>query len=298
MVLPSANCAVSPYLVRLLVLVATISAIGSSNRHDLAVLDSLMYSSVFPFTVSAGGFPANSWYLGHLSIIAFFTVCGAIVNPSMETVCHMANLIAVYDDRWYLTTLLYLTTFEAISQAAQASFNFEEVSLISHGIIHTVIYLYNTPGDHLSPHEIFLPALTFGMLFAIAPAVPVLRKIPKSSDTTRLAFMSYTIVILSIIFLVRPWLITTLREDPVIWIFLYMTSYAGYELRLAIVFWWIIVLAFGILVPVKFFSASSNQQDDGESLNKRRKFFHGIVVLLFLPALSIDVSFLPHLSDN
>ena len=161
-----------------------------------------------------------------------------------------------------------------------------------------MLYVSEAPVGQLIHHEIFLPALTFGILLGIAPAVPVLHKIRKSSDTARLALLSCAIVILSIILLVRPWLVTTLQEDPVIWAVRYMTSSTGYELRLAIVLWWLMVLAFGILVPVKFFTASSDNEDDGESLNKRRKFFHGIVVLLFLPALNIDVHRRDILSDN
>jgi hypothetical protein len=269
--------------------VAVVSSLWSSNQHDLAVLDSLMYSSVFPFTVSVGGFSADSWYLGHSARIAYMTVFISMFNPSMSAACHLATLIALPSDRWYLASLLYLTTFEAISKTAQTSFNFEEVSLISYSIIHTIIYVSQSSVDQMLPHEVFLPTLTLGMLLAIAPAVPVLRKIRKSSDSKRLAMISYAIVTSSIIIFVRPWLVATLHEDPVIWIFRYMTSFHGYKLRLSIVLWWLMVLAFGILVPLKFFTASSDQQDDGESLNKRRKFFHGIVVLLFLPALNIDV---------
>lgn len=97
---------------------------------------------------------------------------------------------------------------------------------------------------------------------------------------------------MSILLGVRPWLVVELGEDPVVWVLNYMTSSEGYELRLVIVAWWIAVLAFGIIVPVKFFTTTSDGHDDGDSLNKRRKFFHGIVVLLFLPALNLDVGHL------
>lgn len=123
--------------------------------------------------------------------------------------------------------MLYLATFEAISETAQTSFNFEEVSLISYGIIHIMLYVSEAPVDQLIHHEIFLPALTFGILLGIAPAVPVLHKIRNSSDTARLALLSCAIVVLSIILLVRPWLVTTLQEDPVIWAVRYMTSSTG-----------------------------------------------------------------------
>lgn len=199
------------------------------------------------------------------------------------------TLITLINARWFFPTLLYITTFQAISVTVHTSFNFEEVSLISHAITHTVLYVVESD-NRLSAHEIFLPALTLGMMTAITPAIPTLRKIKKSSNMTKLAIYSYATVIFSILLGVRPWLALELAEDPVIWVLKYMTSSEGYELRLAIVLWWLAVLAFGIIVPVKFFTATSDQKDNGESLNKRRKFFHGIVVLLFLPALNLDVS--------
>jgi hypothetical protein len=186
----------------------------------------------------------------------------------------------------YLRTLLFLATFHAVSHTAKTSFNFEEVSLITCGIYHALIYAAYSPT--FASHEIFLPALTFGMMLAIAPAVPLLRRIKTSPTPNKLALSSFAIVLFTILCLVRPWLVAKLGEDPTLWVLKYMMSSEGYEMRLLIVVWWLIVLAFGIFVPVRFFSADDG--DNGESLNKRRKFFHGIVVLLFLPALSLDVA--------
>ena len=58
-------------------------------------------------------------------------------------------------------------------------------------------------------------------------------------------------VIFSILLGVRPWLVLELAEDPVIWVLKYMTSSEGYELRLAIVLWWLAVLAFRNYCPSK-----------------------------------------------
>jgi hypothetical protein len=137
------------------------------------------------------------------------------------------------------------------------------------------------------------------MIVAIVPAVPVLTKIRMSKNTIRFAISSYGIVVLSVLLGVRPWIAAALSEYPILWVVKYMISSPGYQLRLAIVLWWVAVLAFGIIAPVKFFTGTSgsNPDDNGDSLNKRRKFFHGIVVLLFLPALSLDVRSLLLLSN-
>jgi hypothetical protein len=161
--------------------------------------------------------------------------------------------------------------------------------------MHTLFYIAKTPLQSLSPHEVFLPALTFGMVAAISPSVPILQKFKTTPNPIKLSICSYAIVAFLILFFIRPWLVHALGTDPVIWVLNYMTSAEGFELRLLIVIWWLFVLAFGILVPVKFFTKTSDARDVGESLNKRRKFFHGIVVLLFLPALHLDVSSLTRL---
>jgi hypothetical protein len=278
-------------LLSVVTLFTSYERLRSSSAHILVIVGSLFYSSVFPFTVSIGesrGYNMSSQYIAFSFILACMTMWISCFNPTLFSMVHGATLIAFINARWYLPTLLYITTFQAISTTAHTSFNFEEVSLISHAIAHTLLYVVESDCP-LSAHEIFLPALTLGMMTAITPAVPTLRRIKVSSNTTKLAIYSYAMIIFSILVGVRPWLVRELAEDPVIWVFQYMTSSEGYELRLAIVLWWIAVLAFGIIVPVKFFTITSDQQDNGESLNKRRKFFHGIVVLLFLPALNLDV---------
>lgn len=226
------------------------------------------------------------------------TVCISTFNPSFQDLLQWTILPAAVDDRWYLSTLLYISVFGAISNTAEKSFNFEEVSLISQAVTHTLLYVTETPEGGLLAHEIFLPALTFGMLAAIIPAVPVLQNIRKSSKSLELAISSYAIVVTSIFLAVRPWIVSKLGDDPVIWVLNYMMSSEGYEMRLEIVLYWLVVLAFGIFVPVRFFTGSSDSHDDGESLNKRRKFFHGIVVLLFLPALNLDVRCTYDISDE
>lgn len=210
-------------------------------------------------------------------------------NPSFANISQWAAVIAIVSPKWYLPTELYIVTFGAISSTASTSFNFEEVSLIATAITHALHYVIESSGAVLSPHEAFLLALTFGMLIAVFPAVRLLRKVQQSPKPMIPATYSYCIIMLSIFLGVRPWLIAELGEDPTIWILKYMTSKEGYELRLVIVSWWIAVLAFGIIVPIKFFTNTSDHDDNGELLNKRRKFFHGIVVLLFIPALILDV---------
>jgi hypothetical protein len=281
------DVAVRQFVLSIMVCVGTftlVEKLRSPEKHGLAVLGSLVYSTVLPFTVSVGESKALG-YMDFSLTMAYMTVSIFCVNPSLSNVCQWAVILPAPG---YLPALLYMTIFEAISNTAHSSLNFEEVSLISHAITHTLFYVTQTPAAALSPHELFLPALTFGMLIAISPAVPLLRKIRESKQPTILAITSYAFIGISIILGVRGWLVACLGQDPFLWVLNYMTSSQGYEIRLAIIIWWFVVLVFGILVPVTFFTTSADI-DNGESLNKRRKFFHGIVVLLFLPALNLDV---------
>ena len=261
----------------------------SPTLGGLSSFVSLVYSAVFPLTVSIGGARDSntpSYWTQLNFVIACITIFLYYFNWTFATLATLIAPIGFVDNGLYFPMLLFVATFEAVSHTAKTSFNFEEVSLITCGIFQMLHYVANSP--RLMPNEIFLPALTFGMTISIAPAIPLLRQIKHSTNPGKLAVYSYSIIVCTILLVVRPWLVAELGTDPTLWLLRYMTSKEGYEIRLLITVWWIAVLAFGILVPVKFFTASDDG-DNGESLNKRRKFFHGIVVLLFLPALGLDV---------
>ena len=183
------------------------------ETNALSLLGSLVYSSVFPFTVTVGGTSGSSMdpsYVEFDFVLACMTVCISTFNPSLDDLLQWTTFLAAIDARWYLPTLLYVSIFGVISNTAEKSFNFEEVSLISHAVTHTMLYVGEPPRRGLLPHEIFLPALTFGMLAAIIPAVPVLLKIRNSSKSLELAVISYVIVIISIFLAVRPWIVSNL----------------------------------------------------------------------------------------
>jgi hypothetical protein len=263
----------------------------SRKSHLSGIIDSLVYSSIFPFTVAVGGSRGYSTSTSHLTIsliMAYLTMLISAVNPSFDMLQHIASLLACVNEKWFFQVMLYLGLFGAISNTAHTSFNLEEVSLISQAITHTLLYVTQIPTLSLEFHEVFLPALTFGILLVISPATPLLRKIKSSRRPIPLLLLSCTVIIISYFLTVRQWLLAMLGQDPILWILQYMTSYEGYNIRLLIMSWWVAVLAFGILVPVKFFNGADSS-DNGEWRNKRRKFFHGIVVLLFLPSLHLDV---------
>src|ERR1700738_4639557 len=215
-----------------------------SPKSTVAVTGSLVYSSVFPFTVAVGesrGYSSASSYMDLSFVMAWMSASISSSSPSLQIVYQWSSLLAIVNAEWYLPALLYVTVFEATSHTAHASFNFEEVSLISHAITHTLFYVMESPFEALAPHELFLPALTLGMLVAIAPAVPVLRRIRTAEEPMILADVSYGIVGMAILLCVRPWLAAGLGGDPFLWVVNYMTASQGYEIRLAIAVWWITI---------------------------------------------------------
>jgi hypothetical protein len=287
---PLATAYVISLLVIVVILSSTVNTSRPSGTHNLATIGSLVYSSVFPFTVATGGWGGCSTdYIQVSFAIACLTLWISWFNPKLATVALWTTPLALINAQCYYSTLLYTATFQAISNTAETSFNFEEVALISQAVTHTLSYASETNVNNFAPHEIFLPALTFGLMVAVSPAIPVLRKLKGSTSPATTAASAYLILIVLSVLCVWPWISAGLGKDPLIWAFNYITISEGFETRLAIVLWWLAVLAFGIIVPVTFFTAGSIEGDNGESLNKRRKFFHGIVVLLFLPALDLDV---------
>jgi len=288
------SCLERIYLVTLSVLLAVSGYIELFRRPGsryLALLGSLVYSSLFPFTVVVGGShclpDAESCLSLHFSI-ACATVLIYLYNPSPEQIAQCSPIISTFGSKLYFPVQLYLAVFGAISETASTSFNFEENSLISQGVTHLLVYVLQVPLSTISFHEVFLPSLTFGLMLSISPTIPFLRDIKTSKDRMRPLTISAAIFLTSIVLGIRPWLVDALDEDPIIWVLKYMLWSEGYQTRLIIVSWWLAVLAFGIFVPIWFFTGSDGQ-DNGESLNKRRKFFHGIVVLLFIPSLCLDV---------
>lgn len=257
----------------------------------MSVITSLVYSSLFPFTVVVGGArgyaESQSSLTLHLSI-ACATILLYALDPSLDAIFLWLHIVATVDLRLYFPLLLYLGVFGAISETATTSFNFEENSLISQGVLHVLLYVSQLPAEKLSFFEVFLPAWTFGLMMAISPVTSFLQEIKATKNPIGPLAISGGIVLVLIGVGIRPWLVEVLGEDPLVWLVKYMLWLEGFRVRFLIVCWWVAVLAFGISVPVWFFTGSDGR-DNGESLNKRRKFFHGIVVLLFIPSLCLDV---------
>ena len=257
----------------------------------LGTIGSLVYSALFPYTVAVGGSrvsASRSTFTAFCFSISCTTVALFFFNPSFGDICPWTPLVMIVDPKSYMPILLYLTLFGAISHTASTSFNFEEVSLISQAVAHVLNYVSSVTPHSLSFHEIFLPGLTVGLMLSISPARPFLRRIKSSKSPIWPLLAGGVITTGSIVFGIRPLILGALGEDPIIWVLNYMLASEGYQIRLLIVAWWLGVLAFGIFVPVTFFTGSE-KEDNGEALNKRRKFFHGIVVLLFIPSLNLDV---------
>lgn len=148
---------------------------------------------------------------------------------------------------------------------------------------------------------------------------------PKNAMKQRytLALYAYLTIALVLVTLVRSWILGQLGQDPFIFIFTYLL---GSLTRLLLVIYWGVVASSGVIVVIYFWGSKpvggfsgfpdsalrllrhSNSEDlhqtfeagdvffeeedtsarRARALDRRRKFFHGLVVVLFLPTMNRD----------
>tara|TARA_R110002050_G_scaffold212015_4_gene348058 strand:+ start:141 stop:800 length:660 start_codon:yes stop_codon:yes gene_type:complete len=84
-----------------------------------------------------------------------------------------------------------------------------------------------------------------------------------------------------VVFLVYPWVVPAIGEDPFVWV---LRNISSNSTRLYIILFWLIFLALavGFVHPAWF----------GKSRIIQRKYFHAMAVIMFVPALVFDVKFL------
>lgn len=145
--------------------------------------------------------------------------------------------------------------------------------------------IFSSPSDL---HVIF-QALFLGMLLIGIFSWPVLietrrMKHEKSFDFKKFQLYSvlfYIIGISTVTFLITPWLTWLLRINPILWGINYLTSD---NMHLYISVYWIVFLCIGL------YWIRPNEISGPKTIV--RKFFHGIALFLFVPALFLRPEFL------
>ncbi|KTW30291.1 hypothetical protein T552_00766 [Pneumocystis carinii B80] len=188
----------------------------------------------------------------------------------------------------------------------------EEISLVSHalsGLLQNFIYFQTD----LS-HELFMVLAFFGPILIIWPAIPFLKEYIRITQISycrrthamearriRYAIFSYFTIGISIFIMLQFGikLYSTEHKNLIFWFINYLIYEKGSEIRQKILLWWMNCLIFTMLFIRIFFYAQKskkqinhkNERISGSKLNKRRKLFHGLVIIMFLPTLYLDPLF-------
>lgn len=185
----------------------------------------------------------------------------------------------------------------AVAFVLRESFTLGELSLVCQGFTFMIFEAVATyrfyevpsmlPSDFFhqhSPDFILLIGLILGMLLTGFVSVFALNFLSRNTNKYSVALRSAVFYIITgamILFVVRPLVSTVLAIDPFVWIILFI-----YEnpFTLLLTTYWASAIIFAILLS---FSALKNS-----TLNSRRKYFHGLAMLLFIPGFFIESRFL------
>ena len=225
--------------------------------------------------------------------------------------------------------ILHVQIIELGRALVGTSLNVIELALISHGF--SAFTIYHLSHEH-SMHETFLFSFLWGLLFAVYPAIPLIRANlrlarmkphhrPKNVVKLRFTYALYAYIIIAVVILtaVRLYLIKQLRSDP----FVYILNYIWTKHRILLTIYWATIAGSGIIIVIYFWGSkpvgglsnfpnsalrlmstiTRNDHTEADevffeeehtlarrarALDRRRKFFHGLVVVLFLPTINRD----------
>ncbi|KAG4301480.1 hypothetical protein PCK1_002406 [Pneumocystis canis] len=210
---------------------------------------------------------------------------------------------------------LYIVAFPSIvflSNITFSSLSIEEISLISHVLTNLLMYFISCRTN--LPHDLFFVLAISGPIIGTLPSTPLLKKCIRIIRTPphrrtlslkakyiRCVIFSYLIIGISTFIVLQFGIKTYLIGDKnlVFWFIDYIIYENDSSTKQKMLLWWIICLIFSIFILKTFLYTPklekrifyNNKKVSHIQLNKRRKFFHGIVVVMFLPTLYLDPLF-------
>ncbi|KAG5513959.1 hypothetical protein PMAC_000581 [Pneumocystis sp. 'macacae'] len=226
---------------------------------------------------------------------------------SFDTVCFILYILPL--DSYFLVQL-HFSVLLFITNATFPSLNIEEISLVSHVFTKLLVQLISSRTS--LPHELFFNLAIFGPTIGVLFAIPFLKKSIRISRLSshchmsvmkakhnRYAIISYFIIIISI-FIIQQYMFKkhlTKDKSLVFWLIDYIVYENGSIIRQKMLLWWITCLVISIFFIKTFFYAKesrifyNNEKILYNKLNIKRKFFHAIIIVMFLPTLYLDPLF-------
>ena len=141
----------------------------------------------------------------------------------------------------------------------------------------------------IEPIDVFLVALTLGMILIGVLSIPTLMYTRKSANeklpvNTRLAgaLTFYAFLFGFTFFAISPWVESFIKHEPFTWVFNFINKHA--DLKWNLVFLSGSLTVGGIAVPWKFRADLMSM-----SVHIRRKYFHIIALMMFVPSIFLEV---------
>jgi hypothetical protein len=143
------------------------------------------------------------------------------------------------------------------------------------------------------PVDEFAYALILGMIYSMLALYPIIRlvrvvnnklKPRNNNETYTLSLIFFAMLCGIVFFLISPWMYLYTQKEPFSWTLDYILSD---ELRMqGFTYLFGTLVTFGLFVPVSFKGVLMNM-----SVHVRRKYFHMIAIMMFLPIIYFDVPF-------
>ncbi|GAO50679.1 hypothetical protein G7K_4801-t1 [Saitoella complicata NRRL Y-17804] len=278
-----------------------------------------LYATIFPFTIYICKCMTQSPSIPDIAYIEILLLFNEGVVRAGDYGLDMSNLhvdpfLNIDIDPPYLGHL-HVTILSLVQSATKPALLTSELGIIATGI--TLLLATALSNEALEPYEVFLPVLSIGLIIATIPALPFvysamrITRTPPQHRTMRLieqrliyACAAYATIAVMVVGVIRPWVKRRLpgEDEPFIWILRYMFQDHGWDVRLGMATWWAVCVGMGIVVVVRLWSSQTgmhpvklrNEEEEKEfsaALNRRRKFFHGLVVVMFIPTISRDPEF-------
>ncbi|KAJ3160832.1 hypothetical protein HDU86_008192 [Geranomyces michiganensis] len=140
--------------------------------------------------------------------------------------------------------------------------------------------------------NVFMHALLFGMLMIGMVLSPLLRRVSASREQGKermfigLSLAFYVATAAIVLLVIAPWTALCLGTNPFMWTINFVFDPEHY--RLLIAGFWAGVIAFGVTIAYRKFPTTTNST----SLNLKRKYFHVLATLMFIPGYIVDPEFM------
>ncbi|TPX64857.1 hypothetical protein SpCBS45565_g05600 [Spizellomyces sp. 'palustris'] len=218
----------------------------------------------------------------------------------VPTTRHSAVYFGVFGLATFRGTLhLVLTRFRRSFTFGEALVVTQTLSLLFlDALVSTVTKLHPTrvPQEmniDRSETNVFMHALLFGMLLIGVLLVPLLRRIrairyhASHQQFVALSIGFYCATLAIVLFLIAPWTQLCLGAEPFTWVLNFILTPGTY--RLALIGFWALIIAIGVMVAFQHFPTTTS---DLAVLNLKRKYFHVLATLMFVPGYVLDPDFM------